>query len=309
MRQTCLNSVYELAKSDKRIVFIGSDLGVGVLDAFKKEIPDRFFMEGISEQLVVGMAAGMALEGKIPYVNTIATFLTRRCYEQVALDLCLHNLKVRLISNGGGLVYAPLGPTHLAIEDIAIMRVLPNMTVMAAADAVEMRKLMPLTVDVPGPIYIRIAKGGDPVITDENYSPVWGKIVKKRTGKDIILAATGITTKLCLDAAQKLSSLGIESTVLHIPFIKPLDVEGLVKSVAECQRIVSVEEHVLDGGLGSAILEALADRNLLSGVRVQRIGIPSTFPKNYGSQNELMKSFGIDSGNIVAVVESMMKSV
>ncbi len=118
MRKTSLNSVYELARKDERVLFIGSDLSPGVLDEFKKNIPERFFMEGIAEQYIIGMAAGLAFDGFIPYVNTIAVFLTRRCFEQVAIDLCLHDLPVRLIGNGGGLVYAPLGPTHQAIEDI-----------------------------------------------------------------------------------------------------------------------------------------------------------------------------------------------
>src|SRR5438132_5941267 len=144
--------VYELAKKDERIVFIGSDLGIGTLDNFRTDMPDRFFMEGVSEANVVGMAAGMALEGRIVYVNTIATFLTRRCFEQVVLDLGLHNVNVRLIANGGGVVYAPLGPTHLAIDHLAIFRVLPRMTILAPADAEEMRRLMPMTVDHPGPI-------------------------------------------------------------------------------------------------------------------------------------------------------------
>jgi transketolase len=135
MRKTCVDMVYTLAKKDPRVVFIGSDLSPGLLKDMQAEFPDRYFMEGIAEQHVMGMAAGMALEGFIPYVNTIATFITRRCYEQVAVDACLHNLPIRLISNGGGLVYTPLGPTHLAIEDIAIMRALPNMTVVAVSDA------------------------------------------------------------------------------------------------------------------------------------------------------------------------------
>jgi len=135
MRATCLKQVHALAKRDERVVFIGSDLSPGLLADMKREMPERWFMEGITEQNVVGMAAGFAMEGFIPYVNTIATFITRRCYEQVAVDLCLHDLPVRLIGNGGGLVYAPLGPTHLAIEDIAIMRALPNMAVVAVCDA------------------------------------------------------------------------------------------------------------------------------------------------------------------------------
>ena len=133
MRRTALEQVHELARRDPRVLFIGSDLGVGTLDEFRQEFPDRFLMEGIAEQNIIGMAAGLAMEGFVPYVNTIATFLTRRCFEQVAVDLCLHRLPVRLIGNGGGLVYAALGPTHIATEDIALMRALPNMTVVVPA--------------------------------------------------------------------------------------------------------------------------------------------------------------------------------
>jgi SAM-dependent methyltransferase len=167
--------VYLLAKQDKRIFFVGSDLGEGTLQEFKTEMPDRFLMEGISEANLISISAGLALEGKIVYANTIATFITRRCFEQVALDLCLHNVPVRLIGNGGGLVYAPLGPTHEAIEDIAIMRALPRMTIVAPADADEMRRLMPLTVDYPGPIYIRLGKGGDPIVSSDRIPFEIGK--------------------------------------------------------------------------------------------------------------------------------------
>ena len=168
MRQMCLNMVYDLAKEDDRVFFIGSELGVGTLDRFKEEMPDRFFMEGVTEANMIGMATGLALEGKITYVNTIATFLTRRCFEQIVLDACLHEANVRLIGNGGGLVYAPLGPTHMAIEDIAILRSIPNMTIVAPADADEMARLMPLTLDHKGPMYIRLAKGYDPIVTNDN---------------------------------------------------------------------------------------------------------------------------------------------
>ncbi|HLA36765.1 MAG TPA: hypothetical protein VJ001_18025, partial [Rhodocyclaceae bacterium] len=177
MRKTSLNSVYQLAKNDPRIVFIGSDLGPGVLDEMKTEMPDRFFMEGVSEQHVIGMAAGLAMSGFIPYVNTIATFLTRRCYEQVALDLCLQDLPVRLIANGGGVVYAPLGPTHLATEDFAILRALPNMTIVAPCDAQEMKRLMMASVDWPHPLYIRLAKGGDAVVSNEAHGFEIGKAI------------------------------------------------------------------------------------------------------------------------------------
>src|SRR6201993_1593552 len=165
MRPACINKVFDLAQHDARVVYIGSGLDPSLTRRMKEEMPGRAFMEGVSEQHVVGMAAGLAMEGFIPYVHTIATFITRRCYEQVAVDLCLHNLPVRLIGNGGGLVYAPLGPTHLAIEDLAIMRALPNMTVVAVCDAEEMKSFMRCSLDWRGPIYIRLAKGGDPVVS------------------------------------------------------------------------------------------------------------------------------------------------
>ena len=159
MRKTCLDMVYQLAKQDGRVFFVGSDLGVGTLQQFKTEMPDRFFMEGVSEAAIVGMAAGLAMDGKVVYINTIATFLTRRCFEQIVLDLCAHNVRVRLIGSGGGMVYAPLGPTHEATDDIAILRAVPRMTIIAPADADEMRRLMPLTVDHPGRSTFAWARG------------------------------------------------------------------------------------------------------------------------------------------------------
>src|SRR6266704_2004825 len=181
MRKACLDSVYKLAKEDPRVVFIGSDLSPGLLDEMRQEMPERWFMEGIAEQNVVGMAAGMAMEGLIPYANTIATFFSRRSYEQVAIDCCLHNVPVRLVSNGGGLVYAPLGPTHLAIEDIAIMRALPNMAVTAVCDAKEMVRLMEATLDWPHPIYIRLGKGGDPIVSRAENGFAIGKAIVMHT--------------------------------------------------------------------------------------------------------------------------------
>src|SRR5271155_5164347 len=189
MRPACVNKVFDLAKRDPRVVYIGSDLSPDLTARMKEEMPDRAFMEGVSEAHIVGMAAGFAMEGYIPFVNTIATFITRRCYEQVAVDLCLHDLPVRLIGNGGGYVYAPLGPTHQAIEDIAIMRALPHMTVTAACDAEEMTRLMDATLDWPHPIYIRLGKGGDPVISVDANGFAIGKgiVMRPAPGRDHIL--------------------------------------------------------------------------------------------------------------------------
>ncbi len=306
MRETCLDMVYELAKQDERIVFVGSDLGVDTLKQFKQDYPTRFFMEGVSEANVVGMAAGLAMEGAIVYVNTIATFLSRRCYEQVAIDLCLHNVNVRLIANGGGVVYAPLGPTHLAIEDIAIYRALPNMCILAVADAREMRRAMPATVDHPGPIYVRLGKGHDPIVTQEGEPFVIGKAVPMREGSDAVLFTTGVGLQVCLATADLLAKQRVKAAVIHLPTIKPLDLEAIAAAVRKVPVVVSVEEHTIIGGLGGALAEYLAENDLLQGRRFKRIGIPDVFPDKYGEQSGLMKRYGIAADSVADTVRTLL---
>jgi transketolase len=306
MRETCLDQVYELAKTDPRVVFIGSDLGIGTLRKFKEEMPDRFYMEGISEAHVVGMAAGMALEGSVVYVNTISTFLTRRCFEQVAVDLCLHNLNVRLIGNGGGLVYAPLGPTHLAMEDISIFRALPNMTIVAVADAEEMKRFMPQTLDYQGPIYIRLAKGNDPIVTNDTVPFRIGKGLAMREGRDALLVTTGITLGVAQQAATRIAADGVECAILHIPTIKPLDKEQLLELAAPARAIVPIEENTILGGLGSAVAEVVAEAGFSPGKKFRRIGIPDVFPDHYGSQEELMDHYKINAAGVVGAIRGLL---
>ncbi len=305
MRKTSLDAVYELAKRDPRVFFIGSDLGIGTLNQFKAEMPDRFLMEGVSEQNLIGMAAGLAMDGKIVYLNTIATFLSRRCFEQIVIDLCLHNVPVRLIASGGGVVYAPLGPTHEAIDDIAILRAVPNMTIVAPADADEMRRLMPLTLDHPGPIYIRLGKGGDPIVTNDRLPFVIGRAFPMRAGNDALLVTTGITLKTALDAAEKLAADGLQAAVVHVPTIKPLDTETLLEHCGRAPVIVTIEEHTVIGGLGSAVAELLAEADFPAAKRFRRVGIPDVFPKNYGSQASLMERFGITADRVHALVREL----
>ena len=297
--------VYELARTDDRVIFIGSDLAPGLLKEMRTEMPDRWYMEGISEANVVGMAAGLAMDGYMPYVNTIATFITRRCFEQVAIDLCLHDLPVRLIGNGGGLVYAPLGPTHLAIEDIAIMRSLPNMTVVAACDAPEIVRLMNATLTWPHPIYIRLAKGGDPVVSKPEAGFAIGKAIPLRgtAGRDrVCLVSTGVMSTRCLAAASALADLGISASVLHVHTVKPLDIETLAEFCSAAEAVVTVEEGIAAGGFGSAVLEALDDTLGRGLPPVTRMGLPDAFPAKYGSQDELLEWYGLVPERIVAAV-------
>ena len=308
MRKTSLDMVYQLAKKDERIFFIGSDLGVDTLNEFKEEMPDRFFMEGVSEANVVGMAAGLALEGKIVYVNTIATFLTRRCYEQNVLDLGLHKTRVRLIANGGGLVYAPLGPTHLATDDLAIMRAIPNMTVIAVADADEMKRMMPQTVDIDGPVYIRLGKGHDPIVTDDEHPFKIGHAVPMRTGDDALIVTTGVALKGALEAADALKAKGVSAAVLHCHTVKPLDREAVLKFARKVPAVLTFEEHSLIGGLGSAVAEIVAEAEFEPSKKFRRIGLPDVFPEKYGSQASLMAHYGITAEAIVSEITGMLAS-
>ena len=309
MRQTCLNMVYDLAKRDERTLFIGSDLSPGLLADMKRDMPDRYYMEGITEANVIGMAAGLAAEGYVPYVNTIATFITRRCYEQVAVDLCLHDLPVRLIANGGGLVYAPLGPTHLAIEDIAIMRALPNMTVTAVCDAKEMVRLMNSTIDWPHPIYIRLAKGGDPVVSREELGFTLGKAIPMRRARSrsIVLMTTGVMTTNALAAAELLAKDGIEVSVVHFHTIKPLDDEAVLEFAQDAELVVTVEEGVRIGGFGSAVTDVLVESLGNAIPRIKRLGLPDEFPHNYGLQEDLFDIYGLLPRHIAASVERAVK--
>ena len=305
MRKASLDQVYQLAKKDKRIFFIGSDLGVDTLNEFKTEMPERFFVEGVAEANLVGMAAGLALEGKIVYVNTIATFLTRRCFEQIVLDLGLHQTRVRLLSNGGGLVYAPLGPTHLAIDDIAILRTVPNMTILAPCDADEMVRLMPQTVNHPGPIYIRVAKGYDPIVSTNDQPCLIGQAIQRGDGKEALIITTGITLRLGLEAQQQLKKEGIETTVLHLHTIKPLDRAAVLAHAQEIPVVISVEEHIISGGLGSAIAEIISEESFAESKKFKRIGIPDSFAHHYGSQNDLMNTYGITTDNIIKTIKKL----
>ncbi|MBI2438267.1 MAG: transketolase [Lentisphaerae bacterium] len=307
MRRACLLSLYDLARADKRVVFIGSDITKRDLEQLSADFPDRFFLEGIYEAHIAGMAAGMALSGKMPYINTIATFLTRRCYEQLLIDVGLHNLCVRLIGSGGGVVYAPLGPTHLAIEDIALMRTIPNMTVVAPCDKDEMERLMPQTLQWPGPIYIRLAKGGDAIVSRTDRPFQIGKAILLREGADVLFVTTGITTQVALAAAEQLAPLGCSAAVLHMHTVKPLDSAALLASIGAARAVITAEEHSLIGGLGSAVAEVLLEARMAGKFRFKRLGFPDVFTEELGSQNDIMKKYGLSAENLAKTAQALIR--
>lgn len=306
MRQSALNAVYDLAKRDPRVIFVGSDLGAGVLEKFKTEMPDRYFMEGVSEAAIIGMTAGLAMDGFIPYFNTIATFITRRGFEQVAVDLCLHDLPVRLLASGGGAVYAPLGPTHMALEDIAAMRALPNMTVFAPVDAPEMTRVIEATLNWPHPAYIRFAKGGDPVVSSAEGGFEIGKAIVMRKGTDVSIISTGVMTSRALEAAKTLEESGVQAAVLHVHTIKPLDVDVICTAASASPLVVTIEEHSRIGGLGSAVTDALADASIVT--PQLRLAFPDAFVNTYGSQDSVLQSVGLQPPQIAQTILRALKA-
>jgi transketolase len=290
MRKAAMSSIYRLAKRDPRVVFVGSDLGAGTLEDMRREMPDRWFMEGVSEQAIIGLAAGLAMEGYVPYVNTIATFLTRRCYEQIAIDLCLHRLPVRLIATGGGGVYAPLGPTHMAVEDLSLMRALPNMTVVAPVDAPEMERVMDASQNADGPMYIRVAKGGERVVSNAETFAL-GRSAQLKKGSDVVFVCTGVMAAHALRAAELLEADGVDAGVLHVHTLKPFDSDGLIEAMRGVSLVVSVEEHTRIGGLGSAVAEICAEES--SSPPLMRLGFPDRFSRDYGNQDHVFAMSGL----------------
>lgn len=305
MRKAVLKSIYELAEKDNKVIFIGSDLGYGTLNNFQKKFPDRYFMEGISEQHIIGMASGLALDGFKVYVNTISTFITRRCFEQNVVNLGLHNLNVRLIGSGGGTVYAPLGPTHIALDDIAIMNTIPNMTIISVSDEIEMKNMMQETLGHQGPIYIRLGKGGDPIITKRKKFKI-GSYYKYLNGNDVLFISTGIMTDVCIKVANKLKILNISSTIFHYPTIKPFDFKSLVKGAKNKKLILVVEEHSEIGGLHSIVSSYLFKNKIYK--NYDNISFKDKFISSYGKQKNVLKKNSLDQNTIYKKVLKLLNN-
>lgn len=295
MLRACMNMICQMAKENPHVVLICCDQTPGV--ELHSVVPDRYFMESISEANVIGMATGLAAEGYMPYILNHATFNTRRCYEQIALDACLQNRPIRLIGMGGGLATAHLGPTHTAIEDVAIMRAIPNMTVVVPCDTDEVNRLMPCTLSWPGSMYIRMAKYGKPIVSKEENGFEIGKAILMREG-DFLIITNGVMTYRAISSAELLSKQGIECGVLHVHTVKPID-ENIVKHVKKAKMIVIIEEHTLVGGLASACMELLIDKLACVDLPpIHRMGLPDRFVQTYGDQGSLLEKYGLQPDQI-----------
>lgn len=304
------DTIYELAKKDKRIIIICSDQEIG-LEHMKQEMPDQYLMEGIAEANIIGMAAGLAADGFIPYIVGHGSFLTRRVYEQIFVDACMQGRPIRIIGIGTGLASAHLGPTHTLTEDLAFMRAMPEMTVLAPCDADEIKRLIPQTVNWPKPVYVRLARYGKPIISKEENGFAIGKAIllrqAKKDGKNVLLIATGAMTSRAVVAAEQLVSDKIESSVLHLHTIKPIDEKVIIEQARKSKLIITLEEHTRIGGLGSACLEVLMDNLSPSELpAVCRMGLPDRFIHEYGTQESLLTKFGLDVPQIIEKVRNLL---
>lgn len=303
MRNAAIGVIKDVAQKDKDVLLISGDLGFGLLDTFRSELPEQYFNAGICEQNMASIAAGLALEGKKVYTYSIGNFPTMRCLEQIRNDICYHNANVKILAVGGGFAYGSLGMSHHATEDIAIMRSLPNMRVFAPADPIEAEIITKKLYDLKAPCYIRLNKGGESNIHTslkelEDYR--LGDAILVKSGKDVCLMATGAITVEAVRAADILWNKGIDVSVYSFPSIKPLDCHTVLECSKNFKEIYTIEEHNVVGGFGSAVAEVLAESGNLS--RINRIGLQDIYSDVVGSQTYLRGIYGLDGESIAKYI-------
>ena len=298
-RQSYGEALLELGKENKNIVVFDADLSTATkTNIFAKEFPERFYDMGIAEQNMISTAAGMSTCGKIPYASTFAVFAAGRAYDQIRNSVCYPKLNVKICATHAGVTVGEDGATHQMIEDISLMRTLPNMTVLSTSDDVQTKWAVKEISKINGPVYLRLSRLATPIIYGENQKFEIGKAVQIGEGTDATIFATGVTVSEAIRAQEILENKGIKVRVVDIHTVKPIDKDMVIKCAKETKKLISVEDHNVIGGLGSAISEVLTEEYP---VKLVRIGINDTFGKS-GKAIELMQYFGITAENIVEKV-------
>jgi transketolase len=304
LRGAFFQTLVEMGEVDDRIFLIVADIGFGVVETFARKFPERFLNIGVAEQNLTGVAAGVALSGKIVFTYSIANFPILRCIEQVRNDVCYHKANVKIVSVGGGYSYGALGMTHHATEDIAILRALPEMTVVAPGDPVEVRAATRAIVEHSGPVYFRLGRAGEPVLHESAIQFRLGKAIQVRDGDAITIISTGAMLQNAIQVADKLSARGMEARVLSMHTVKPLDEEAVLVAARETRAIVTLEEHSIIGGLGGAVAECLAESGLATPFK--RLGLPSAFSSHIGSQEYLRSKSNLSPDSILNSLEQLL---
>ncbi len=300
MRTTFIETLVELAGRDRRIHLLTADLGYSVLEKFRDAYPDRYTNVGVAEQNLIGIAAGMALCGKVVFVYSIANFPTLRCFEQIRNDVCYHKANVKVVAVGGGLAYGAQGYTHHGVEDLAVMRALPGMTVMAPGDPIETRLATEALAEHPGPAYLRLGKANEPRVHQRVPDFHLGKAIELRRGQHATLLCTGAMLQESVRAADVLTAHGVVAGVVSMPTLKPFDAGAVCEAARRTPVVVTVEEHSITGGLGSAAADVLA----LAGCPCvfAKYGLPDEVHHEIGSQTHLRRR----AGDLVETVLSLL---
>ena len=305
MRSVFNKTLLEIAKRDKRIFMILADIGYGEIEPFAESFPDRFFNVGVAEQNMTGVACGVAMEGNIAITYSIANFPTLRCLEQIRNDVCYHKANVKIVIIGGGLAYGALGVSHQSTEDIAIMRALPDMVVLAPSDFIEAEAATYAMIEHDGPVYYRCGYKKEPLLHKGKIDFKIGKAIQVREGNDITLIGTGTITYMVYQAAELLAKDGIHARVLSMHTVKPIDTEAIVNAANETGGIITVEEHSILGGLGGAVSEVVAEAEV--SIPFKRIGLPDTYVHIVGSHNWLLERFGFSPESIAQAAKGLLK--
>lgn len=298
MRNTVINYIFEAAKVNPNIILMTADLGYSVMEKFIAGLPKQFINTGIAEQNMIGVAAGLALTGKKVFVYTIVPFATMRCFEQIRVDVCYQNLDVTIIGVGGGFAYGTLGTTHYALEDLAIMRSLPNMKVMSPADPNEATLVIKKAIEIGGPSYIRLNRGGEKNILDRKISnyEIGNPIHLLGENSDVVVIACGNIADEAYKAVNSMVVDGKSVSMYSMPVIKPVNREGVIQVIQKSKIVVTIEEHNIIGGLGSLIAEIIAEENL--NVKLARLGIDDKYFDFIGKQDFMRNAAGISSEKI-----------
>ncbi len=300
MRDAFFDELYNIARSDKQVVFLTADMSAYSLGKFKRDIKSQYINVGIAEQNMVSIAAGLALGGKIVFIYGIVPFVTLRCYEQIKVDLCCMDLPVTIIGVGAGYTYGSDGPTHHATQDIAVMRVLPEITILNPSDAVMTAAFARMAYKNPGPKYIRIERGKLPLIYNDRDNDFSDGLAEIRAGRDLTIIATGVMVHQAVMAAERLKGHSISAGVVDLYRLKPLNCEMLLKIIDKTRRVVTLEENTIIGGIGSAVSEVLTDNG--RNVPLKRIAIPDQHCFESAERESLHALFNLDTDGVVKTI-------
>ena len=303
MRDAWGQGLVDLGSVHNNLVVLDGDLANSTkADMFHAAHPDRFFEMGIAEQNMLVVAAGLATTGFVPWISTFAAFLAKRALDQIRLVIAQPGLNVKMAGSYSGILTGKTGKTHQAIEDIAVFRAMPNVVTIAPADAVELRQAMEAMMEDDRPTYLRLTRDPSPVIFDDSYSFEIGKATLMRDGRDVGIISTGVQTVRALTAADLLATRGVHASVLHVPTIKPLDIDAIVALADRTNAVVSAEDHSIIGGLGGAVAEVLAEHRP---TRMRRIGIQDTFGES-GPNDAILEKYGLTPRHIVEAANDLL---